>query len=383
MTVIPLVGFDSARHDLRLVDRTADPEDGRVKQRPPNSGLRTARLVLAYALGVVWFAAWGEPAWAQQPAPAAATEPPAPAAVAPTTPTVGAVEQARLVYEQAVLAYSERRYKDAILLFQQADGLRPNPAFSFNIGIAYEDMGDSAMALHYYRTYLRQLPKAPDRDDVDQRIRRLERILADKGLQQVTILSNPASAVVKLDGKPKGVTPWTGEVAPGLHTVTLSLAGYEDESREFDLPPTRAIDVPVTLHAPRAKSKSAIVNLNDPAAPVEHLAPWQHVRPLTWGVFGVGVGAVGAALGFELARSGFEERSQRSDDPAERTALHERAQRHEVWAKGFLMLGLGLGLTSIVLGYQDIDDGLTRQRAGVCLDWMPGGGASLGYVGAF
>lgn len=295
----------------------------------------------------------------------------------------GDVERARLVYEQAVSAYGERRYKDAILLFQQADGLRPNPAFSFNIGIAYEDMGDSAMALHYYRQYLRQLPKASDRDEVDQRIRRLERAIADKGLQQVTILSNPSSAVVKLDGKPRGLTPWTGEIAPGLHTVTLTLAGYEDETREFDLPPTRAIDVPITLHAPRAKSKANIVNLNEPEPAAEDVAPWQHIRPVTWGVFGVGVAAVGGALGFELARAGFEQRSQRSDDPARRAELHERAQRHEVWAKGLLMLGLGLGVTSIVLGYQDIDDGLSRQRVDVCFDWVPGEHGGLAFRGVF
>lgn len=302
---------------------------------------------------------------------------------APPAATGGAVEQARLVYEQAVLAYSERRYKDAILLFQQADNLRPNPAFSFNIGIAYEDMGDSAMALHNYRTYLRQLPKAPDRDDVDQRIRRLERLLADKGLQQVTVLSNPANAVVKLDGKPRGVTPWTGEIAPGAHVVTLSLPDYGEETRDFDLPPGRAIDVPVTLHRPRAKTSAAIVNLNATGAEQTDLAPWQHVRPLTWGVFGVGVAAFGGALGFELARSGYEERSQATDDPARRADLHEQAQRREIWAKGFLMLGLGLGLTSIALGYQDIDDGLRRQSSGVCLDWVPGESGTVGYRGTF
>jgi tetratricopeptide (TPR) repeat protein len=360
VTVTQLVGLASARYDLHLV---------RLRQLVWRVSL--AFLAMSPHLGLAQNTSSVPPPAQTEPAPA------------PPVPAGGAVEQVRLVYEQAALAYSEHRYKDAILLFQQADGLRPNPAFSFNIGIAYEDMGDSAMALHYYRTYLRQLPKAADRDEVDQRIRRLERLLADKGLQQVTILSNPASAVVKLDGKPRGVTPWTGEVAAGLHTVMLSLNGYEDETREFDLPPTRAIDVPITLHAPRAKSKSGFVNLNEPEAPAADLAPWQHVRPVTWAVFGAGVAAVGGALGFELARAGFEERSQRSTEPTARTDLHERAQRHEVWAKGLLMLGLGLGLTSIVLGYQDIDDGLSRQRVGVCLDWVPGEQGTLAVSGAF
>src|SRR5690606_22004450 len=75
-----------------------------------------------------------------------------------TSGTPGATERARLVYERAAQAYAEKRYRDAIDLFQQADALRPNPAFSFNVGIAYEDMGDSAMALRHYRAYLRKLP---------------------------------------------------------------------------------------------------------------------------------------------------------------------------------------------------------------------------------
>ena len=95
------------------------------------------------------------------------------------------------------------------------------------------------------------------------------------------------------------------------------------------------------------------------------------------------VAAVSGALGFELARAGFEQRSQRSDDPARRAELHERAQRHEVWAKGLLMLGLGLGVTSIVLGYQDIDDGLSRQRVDVCFDWVPGEHGGLAFRGVF
>lgn len=341
---------------------------------------RLLRVCLCLAIGTVSLSSHAEaPATAEQK-----VAPPLALASSATTAPGSDMKQARLVYEQAVIAYGERRYKDAILLFQQADGLRPNPAFSFNIGTAYEDMGDSAMALNHYRAYLRQLPKAPDRDEVDVRVRRLERVLADKGLQQVTILSNPASAVVELDGKPRGVTPWTGEVAPGAHVVRLSLEGYAPEVRDFDLPPGRAIDVPVTLHSPRTSVSPKIVNLNQPQGTrQEELATWQYVRPLTWGIFGASLVSVGGALGFELSRSSYEERSQAAMDPLERADLHEQAQRREVWAKGLLMLGLGLGVTAIALGYRDIDDGLEQRRLGVCLEWLPGGQGQIGIEGTF
>lgn len=354
---------------------------GNTIARPnfPTFTLRLPSVLLCLAMCTAAGSSHAEETAKPEPRAAASA---APASAAPNTPGSD-MNQARLVYEQAVIAYGERRYKDAILLFQQADALRPNPAFSFNIGTAYEDMGDSAMALSHYRAYLRQLPKAPDRDEVDLRVRRLERVLADKGLQQVTILSNPASAVVELDGKPRGVTPWTGEVAPGAHAVRLTLQGYEPELRDFDLPPGRAIDVPVTLHTPRANVSPKIVNLNEPRSLPEDVATWQYVRPLTWGIFGASLVSVGGALGFELSRSSYEERSRSATDPVERVELHEQAQRREVWAKGLLMLGLGLGVTAIALGYRDIDDGLEQSRLGVCLEWLPGEHGQVGLKGTF
>jgi hypothetical protein len=62
-------------------------------------------------------------------------------------PSEGLVEEAKRVYEEAATAYDARRYGEAIHLFQRADRLKPNPAFDFNIGLAYEDMGDPARAL--------------------------------------------------------------------------------------------------------------------------------------------------------------------------------------------------------------------------------------------
>lgn len=299
-----------------------------------------------------------------QPQAPVATKPVVDPVVTPTPALAPATqsntEQSKLVYDQAVAAYEEHRYRDAIDLFQQADILRPNPAFSFNIGTAYEDMGDSAMALLHYRAYLRKLPKAFDREDVENRVRRLEGVLADKGLQQVTIISNPSEAMVILDGKPRGVSPWTGEVAPGAHVVTLSLQGYADETRDFDLPSRRSIDVPVSLKKPEPKPAVPVIDLNQKRE-LEPKASWEHIRPVTWGVLGVSVASFGAALGFELSRSALEERSQQADSAVGRTKFHEDAQRSEMWAKSFLMFALGMGATSIVLGYQNIDDGLQAE----------------------
>src|SRR5690606_29128491 len=136
-------------------------------------------------------------------------------------------------YEQGVQAYQEGRHKDAIDLFLEADALSPSSALSFNIARAYEKIKDSSNALRWYRDYLRREPDAEDAEAVNELIEHYEQVLEQKGVQQVTVLSEPEGATVRLDGRPVGVTPWTGDLAPGQHEVALSLRGYVDTERSF------------------------------------------------------------------------------------------------------------------------------------------------------
>ncbi|MEN9581279.1 MAG: hypothetical protein RJA70_4288, partial [Pseudomonadota bacterium] len=242
------------------------------------------------------------------------------------------VAQAKAAYERAIEAYGQRRYKDAIDLFLRADQLSPNPAFSFNIGIAYEDMGDPALALRYHRAYVRQAPQAADRDEVERRIERLEAKLQEKGVQQVTVLSEPPGATVVVDGQPVGVSPWTGELAPGHHQVALQLRGYKDDVRDFDLPPSRSIDVPVTLSPDVRNRTHALTGKSNPNSPGSP-GPWfTQISRLSWIVTGAGVASLGVAAGFELARSSAEDSAAAEPIQIRAEPLLEKAQSRETTA---------------------------------------------------
>src|SRR5690606_25912175 len=141
-------------------------------------------------------------------------------------------------------------------------------------------------------------------------------------------------------------------------SLRLRLTGYEETYRDFDLPPRRAIDVPVSLARQTNESGVTPIDMSKLHVQPEQRELWEHVRPVTWGVLGVGVVSLGVALGFEISRSDYDERARLAALEADRDSFHERAQRREVWARGFFMLGLGLGVTSIILGYQDVADGL-------------------------
>jgi len=78
-------------------------------------------------------------------------------------------------------------------------------------------------------------------------VRRLEQQLAQRSVQQVTVLSQPESATVLLDGKPVGITPWTGETYPGKHRLALTLDSYAGQERVIDVDAYAAHDVSVVL----------------------------------------------------------------------------------------------------------------------------------------
>ena len=56
-------------------------------------------------------------------------------------------------------------------------------------------------------------------------------------------MTAPAGAIVVIDNVSRGVTPWTGELIPGPHTLALRLAGYREAVSEIELPAEHAIDI--------------------------------------------------------------------------------------------------------------------------------------------
>lgn len=237
------------------------------------------------------------------------------------------VADAQVKFKAAATAYREARYKDAIDLFLQANKLDPHPELVFNVGQAYEKLGDVPSALREYREYLRLAPNADDRATVEKSIQTLQQRLREKGIQQVTVLSDPAGARVFLDGAEIGSTPTTFETRPGHHMIVLKSPGRPDTTKDVLLPEDRALDVDITLPpvaglAPTAPSaapsSSASATAPLPTATVESPPPSPGiaaVKPWTWGAFGVGLIGFGAAVGLEAARASAEAAAK--DDPTQ------------------------------------------------------------------
>ncbi|HTV24473.1 MAG TPA: hypothetical protein VMG12_37540, partial [Polyangiaceae bacterium] len=107
---------------------------------------------------------------ATQPSPAATQPSPAP------TPTSDApdadAERAKQLYASGAEAFAAQRNADAIRYFRRAAELVPSAKLTYNVGLAYEEMGDAGRALAEYRNYLEQDGESDTerRDEVRGRI---------------------------------------------------------------------------------------------------------------------------------------------------------------------------------------------------------------------
>lgn len=169
-------------------------------------------------------------------------------------------------YLAGVEAFRARNYRDAVEHFEAADALYPSAAYSYNIALAFDKIGDTGGALKAYRQYLRRRVGAPNSRAVLERIAVLEQRLAEQGLRQLTVTSAPLGAAITIDGASVGTTPWTGEIAPGRHRLRISAKGYASVERLVDLQSTRARDLDFRL----ARTTEGVVR--------PQLAP-QHAQP--------------------------------------------------------------------------------------------------------
>jgi tetratricopeptide (TPR) repeat protein len=92
-------------------------------------------------------------------------------AAAPIDPAT----EAKAQYELGTTAYGLGDFDRAIEAFSKAHKLDPAPILLYNIAQAYRKKGDRAQAISHYKRYLQAAPAADDREQVQARIRELER----------------------------------------------------------------------------------------------------------------------------------------------------------------------------------------------------------------
>jgi tetratricopeptide (TPR) repeat protein len=139
------------------------------------------------------------------------------------------VAEARQHFQTGKQLFDAGDYRGAIREFEAANRLAPAPLLLFNIGLAYERLGEAAPALQHFKAYLEQQPSASNRSLVEIKIARLEGELA-QGV--------PAPGAGQVPGQVPGQSSGQTPGQPG--TVPAPAAGQQGEPTWREVPKSSA-----------------------------------------------------------------------------------------------------------------------------------------------
>jgi tetratricopeptide (TPR) repeat protein len=266
--------------------------------------------------------------------------------IAVVDPAGAAAPTARELYQSGLQAYRDERYAEAAELFERAQALEPQAALAYNLARAREKQGNVAQAIASLREYLRLAPNAPDRSSVEAHIKELER-QPSAGRQPVTLTSSPSGAALSIDGRAAGATPWHGLLVPGAHAIVLEQSGYHSVRRDLAV----RDGVPTEAHLELSRVRAVPVSAPQPS-PVQ--SAHSVIGVPTWLALGVGAGALGAALGFEIAKRSTEADVRNAPTQLEHQEHFEQAERQRDRARIFAGIGAAATVAGGVLLYLDL-----------------------------
>jgi tetratricopeptide (TPR) repeat protein len=196
---------------------------------------------------------------ASGPRPASAAEPSQGAA------GVDEKQEAKARFVAGQRHYNLNEFPEALREFKEGYRLYPDPVFLFNLGQCERQLGRFDEAIRFYRSFLREQPKAPNRQDVLRKIDEMEAAQPLKGAEPDKVVPPPnigeATPAVPATPEPPAALPGPPPVMPTTPPAVPPAPG----------PLTADPALPA---APPADSQPAArIELGAPAAPSAAPAP--------------------------------------------------------------------------------------------------------------
>jgi hypothetical protein len=133
------------------------------------------------------------------------------------------------------------RYEESIKEFEEAYLAEPIAEILLNIALSHRFLKNYDKAIEFYDRYLKLKPDAPNRKEIEGRIKELMKDKAaaakaddaahkggdPKGPARLVVNSDPPGARVRAGAKEMGTTPLVAEVEPGGIVLHLELKGFE------------------------------------------------------------------------------------------------------------------------------------------------------------
>ena len=136
------------------------------------------------------------------------------------------LEEAKERFKKGLMLVDEGDCKKAIVEFDASYKAFPAPSILYNMALCYDKLHGYAKAMEYYKKYLVEAKKIPDKKykAIKDRIEKLEKYLGT-----LRITCDVGDAKVLIDDKVVGRTPLKETyLETGEHTLTIIKEGYED-----------------------------------------------------------------------------------------------------------------------------------------------------------
>ncbi len=152
--------------------------------------------------------------------------------------------EARGLFEAGRAAFDQGRYPDALGYFDRAYQLSKRPQLLYNIGQVHDRLRHDEEALQAFQQYLRQVPGAENRTEVEHRIDALRQAMF--GTLHFTL--TPSSAQVWIDGEAKTLDN-TGriQITTGSHEILVRAVGHSELRQRMNVRGGDMIELPITL----------------------------------------------------------------------------------------------------------------------------------------
>jgi tetratricopeptide (TPR) repeat protein len=223
-----------------------------------------------------------------------------------------AKQEAKARFVSGQSHYNLNELSEALGDFKEAYRLLPDPVFLYNLGQCERQLGHPEEALRFYRSFLRERPKAANRQEVARKIEEMEATLRTKPAEADTSASVPAEPealapaadasteakqrLAPTDSQRTATPSATSEPGPAQPATTLDQHKVAPWSATVNSPAA------IPSAAPPAGAESGVGHIDLTAAPSVPAASESPAFYSHWWFWpAAGVLAVGAGVGIYAA----------------------------------------------------------------------------------
>ena len=329
------------------------------------------RIALAHLLLVggvtVTGTTWAQPA--PTPAPTAQTQPASPGDAPPQNPNAGgtgevSLTDARRAYDEGSTHYVAGRYQEALIAFERAYTLRPNPVVLLPILECHDHLGHVPEAIRTLESYLAAVPGGRNRPLLESRLANLRQRPA-----RVHVITAPPGARIEVDGAEVAQrSPTYVELPAGRHTVTANAPGHLATSHEFEAQPGTPRDEVLTLEVDPAAQSNPVGPVTGPRTPAT-----RSTSPVVW--VAAGLAGVGLIAGTTFGVLALSDNNLYDADPTQET--RDRGLRYALLSDVSFGVAAASGALALIVYFVERGRAPTEPRATAApsagLRLLPGG----------